>query len=126
MSAPLAQMALNQLKKLDYYNGRRRANAGRWTDWCRTHGFDPPLVSPGSTPIFLRYPVLVRPEMKDHLRWAYRSLGVVPGVWFTSHLHPARARLDHLPNATTAVERCINFPTLYFEDRWRAGSPHAG
>ena len=126
MSAPLAQMALNQLKKLDYYNDRRRANAVRWTAWCRTNGFEPPLVLPGSTPTFLRYPVLVRPEMKQNLRWAYRSLGVVPGVWFTSHLHPAPARLDHLPNATTAVERCINFPTLYFEDRWGPGSPHAG
>ena len=125
MSAPLAQLALNQLRKLDYYNERRRANAVRWTDWCRTNGFEPPLVLAGSTPIFLRYPVLVRPDMKQHLRWAYRSLGVVPGIWFTSHLHPAPVRLDHLPHATTAVERCINFPTLYFEDRW-PGPPHAG
>lgn len=126
MSAPLAQMALNQLMKLDYYNDRRRANAGRWTTWCGTNGFNPPLVLPGSTPTFLRYPVLVRPEMKRNLRWAYRSLGVVPGVWFSSHLHPAPVRLDHLPNATTAVERCINFPTLYFEDRWPPGLRHGG
>ena len=62
MSAPLAQLALNQLRKLDYYNGRRRANAVRWAAWCEANGFEPPLVAPGSTPIFLRYPVLVRPR----------------------------------------------------------------
>ena len=66
--------------------------------------------------------MLVRPEMKRDLRWAYRSLGVVPGVWFESHLHPARVRLDHLPNATTAVERCINLPTLLYADRWPPAS----
>jgi len=118
MSAPIAQLALNQLRKLDYYNARRRANADRWAAWCRASGFAPPLVAGGSTPVFLRYPVLVTPEMKRDLRWAYRSLGVVPGTWFVTHLHPAPIRLDHLPKATTAVDRCINLPTLSFEDRW--------
>jgi perosamine synthetase len=122
MSAPIAQLASNQLGKLDYYNTRRRANAGRWTAWCTSHGFAPPLVAEGSTPVFLRYPVLVTPAMKRDLRWAYRSLGVVPGTWFVTHLHPAPIRLDHLPNATRAVEQCINFPTLFFEDRWSLAS----
>jgi perosamine synthetase len=126
MSAPLARLAANQLVKLDYYNGRRRANAERWRTWCEHHGFAAPITLPGSTPMCLRYPALVTPEMKQDLRWAYRSLGVIPGNWFVTHLHPApEPRLD-LPNATRAVERCINFPTLYFEDRWRPASPHAG
>jgi dTDP-4-amino-4,6-dideoxygalactose transaminase len=126
MSPPLARIALNQLRKLDHYNRRRRANADRWSEWCAANGFTPPVVVPESTPTFLRYPVLVRPEMKRDLRWAYRSLGVVPGVWFTSHLHPAPIRLDHLPNATAAVDRCINFPTLYFEDRWHPLAQRGG
>ena len=46
-----------------------------------------------------------REAMKRDLRWAYRSLGVVPGTWFASHLHPAPIRLDHLPNATRAPIR---------------------
>jgi perosamine synthetase len=120
MSPPIAALALAQLERLDYYNQRRRAHAPRWQAWCEANGFTPPLVVPGSTPIFLRYPVLVDAAMKTDLRWAYRTLGVVPGTWFTSHLHPAPQRLDHLPNATTAVARCINFPTLFYEDRWQS------
>jgi perosamine synthetase len=119
MSPPIAELARQQLERLDYYNERRRANALRWAGWCDANGFARPVVVKNSTPIFLRYPVLVRPEMKRDLRWATRSLGVVPGTWFTSHLHPAARSLDHLPAATTAVERCINFPTLYYEDRWQ-------
>jgi dTDP-4-amino-4,6-dideoxygalactose transaminase len=119
MSPPIARLALNQLRKLDYYNDRRRANAERWRAWCEAEGYMPPLVVPRSTPVFLRYPVLVTPEMKRDLRWAYRSLGVVPGTWFISCLHPAFTRLEGVPNATTAVNRCINFPTLFFEDRWQ-------
>jgi hypothetical protein len=109
------------LKKLDHYNERRRANARRWIEWCHDNGFIAPLEVMQSTPTYLRFPVLVRPEMKRDLRWAYRSLGVVPGTWFNTHLHPAPIRLDYLPNATVAVDRCINFPTLFHEDRWRPG-----
>jgi perosamine synthetase len=119
MAAPIARLALNQLRKLDYYNDRRRTNAERWRAWCETGGFATPFVLPRSTPVFLRYPVLVTPEMKRDLSWAYRSLGVVPGTWFISYLHPASTKLEGVPNATMAVERCINFPTLFYEDRWR-------
>ena len=126
MSAPLARLASNQLGKLDYYNGRRRANAERWDAWCDANRFARPLVLSESTPMCLRYPVLVTPEMKRDIRWAYRSLGVIPGTWFVTHRHPAPGVLPDVPNATRAVEQCINFPTLYFEDRWRPGAPSAG
>lgn len=125
LSPPLAQIALNQLKKLDYYNERRRRTAERWKEWCEENGFTPPTVITESTPTFLRYPVLVRPEMKQDLRWAYRALGVVPGRWFVSHLHPAPELLRNVPNATRAVAECINFPTLFFEDRWRGRDRHS-
>jgi dTDP-4-amino-4,6-dideoxygalactose transaminase len=118
MAAPIARLASNQLHKLDHYNARRRANMARWEGWCDVHGFDRPLTLAGSRPIALRYPVLVTPAMKRDLRWAYRSLGVVPGTWFVTHLHPSPERVRDVPNATQAVERCINFPMLYFEDRW--------
>jgi perosamine synthetase len=118
MSSPIAGLAANQLRKLDHYNARRRANAGRWDAWCDERGFARPLTLPGSTPIVLRYPVLVTPDMKRELRWAYRGLGVVPGLWFVSHLHPAPEVIEGVPNATRAVAACINFPTLYYEDRW--------
>ena len=120
MAAPMARLASNQLRKLDHYNARRRANVPRWDAWCDAAGFTKPTVVAGSTPIVLRYPVLVTPEMKRDLRWAYRTLGVVPGTWFVTHLHPAPERLEGVPHATCAVDRCINFPTLYFDDRWDA------
>ena len=126
MSGALARLAAHQLKKVDHYNVRRRANAGRWDAWCKVQGFARPLTVRDSTPIMLRYPVLVKPQMKRDLRWAYRSLGVVPGQWFVTHLHPSTERLPNLPNATRAVVECINLPTLFFEDRWRPGSGTAG
>jgi len=125
MAAPIAALAAHQLRKLDHYNDRRRSNAGRWAGWCRDHNFEAPLTVPASTPIMLRYPVLVTPEMKRDLRWAYRTLGVVPGTWFVSHLHPAPGAVAGVPNATRAVEQCVNFPTLYYEDRWIGAPPSA-
>ena len=64
--------------------------------------------------------------MKRDLRWAYRSLGVVPGRWFVTHLHPALEPIQGVPNATRAVAECINFPTLYFHDRYRRDQGDAG
>lgn len=122
MSGPIARLAANQLRKLDHYNARRRANAGRWEAWCDAEGFAKPLTVRGSIPSVLRYPVLVKPEMKRDLRWAFRSLGVVPGQWFETHLHPSPEVIDGVPNATRAVAECLNFPTLYFEDRWEAAA----
>lgn len=126
MSGPIARLAANQLRKLDHYNARRRANAARWEVWCDERGFAKPYVLPASTPMVLRYPVLVTSQMKTDLRWAYRSLGVVPGRWFVSHLHPATERIDGVPNASRAVDQCINFPTLYFEDRYHPGQAGVG
>jgi perosamine synthetase len=126
MSGPIARLASNQLRKIDHYNARRRANAGRWDGWCEARGFARPLTLPDSAPIVLRYPVLVTPAMKQDLRWAYRSLGVVPGQWFVSHLHPAPEVIADVPNATRAVAACINFPTLFFEDRYRPRRSHGG
>jgi dTDP-4-amino-4,6-dideoxygalactose transaminase len=126
MAAPLARLASHQLRKLDYYNARRRANCVRWDAWCETHDFAKPLTLAGSTSIALRYPVMVTPEMKNNFRWAYRTLGVVPGSWFITHLHPAPEPVADAPNAARAVAACVNFPTLYFEDRWRPGVADGG
>jgi perosamine synthetase len=126
MSGPVARLAAHQLSKLDHYNARRRANMRRWEIWSDAHRFGKPLTLAGSTPIALRYPVLVTREMKRDIRWAYRTLGVVPGRWFVTHLHPAPEPIAGVPNATRAVAECINFPTLYFEDRWRPEAAPAG
>lgn len=113
MPPPIAALALNQLTKVDRFNAIRRANARLWDSWCETHGFQRPVVIPGSTPAFLRYPVLVSPEMKQDTRWAERDLGVSLGVWFKTNLHPVPFEIAGCPNANEAVRRCVNFPTLF-------------
>jgi dTDP-4-amino-4,6-dideoxygalactose transaminase len=113
MPAPLAHLGLGQLSKLDLYNERRRRNAEVWHDWCDARGYRRPHVVESSEPTWLRYPVLVESERKDDLSWAKDELGLHPGVWFQSHLHPVDRPLDGLPNADEAVARCINLPTLF-------------
>lgn len=110
MPAPIAALGGNQLKKIDYYNERRRQTAQRWDRWCVEKGYNKPLVVPGSVPVYLRYPVLVEPEKKQNLSWVEKELGVRAGVWFVSNIHPAHCTVQGCPNADQAVKRCINLP----------------
>lgn len=112
MPSCVAELGLHQLPKIERFNAQRRETAERWTAWCKRAGYAPPKVLPDSTPVFLRFPVLVEPERKADLRWAFDELGVEPGVWFTSQLHPAAGELPGCPRAATAVARCINLPCL--------------
>lgn len=112
MPGAVAVLALHQLGKVDSYNRKRRQWAKTWDTWCDAHGFRRPLVIPGSEPVFLRYPVLVDPEMKEDTRWAERELGVTLGVWFKTNLHPIPGTIPECPAANEAVRRCVNFPTL--------------
>ncbi len=112
LPAPLAALGRRQLRKLDVLNARRRANAQRIGQWCLAHDFRIPCPGPGAEPVYVRYPVLVPPERKIKRRWAVSEVGVLPGVWFTSHLHPGDRRVEGCPNADEAIARCINFPGL--------------
>jgi dTDP-4-amino-4,6-dideoxygalactose transaminase len=112
MPSPIAALGLNQLKKVDDYNQRRRQAARTWDEWCYLHGYKRPLIAPNSSPVYLRYPVMVEPEKKKDVSWAQRSLGVSPGVWFVSNIHPVDWPVHGCPNADQAVKQCINFPTL--------------
>jgi len=112
MPVSLAAVGLNQLRKIDQYNEKRREQASEWERVCDKKGWKKPVVVAGSKPVYLRYPVLVEPEKKKDLLWAARELGVSPGVWFVSNLHPVPGVLADCPNANLAVERCINFPSL--------------
>ena len=112
LAAPLAAIGSNQIRKLEAYNERRRRTAARWDAWCDEHRYAKPKVIEGSTPIFLRYPVLVEPEKKRDRSWGHRWFGTKPGVWFTSHTHPVPSALEGFPNADAAVAGCVNFPCL--------------
>jgi len=113
MPAAVAAIGMNQLRKIDRFNMLRRENARKWDRWCEENGYQKPLVIDGSKPVFLRYPVLVEEEKKADLSWAVRSLRVIPGVWFLTHIHPAeRGTVTGCPNADKAVKQCINLPCL--------------
>ncbi|MGD9056451.1 MAG: aminotransferase class I/II-fold pyridoxal phosphate-dependent enzyme [Desulfobacterales bacterium] len=112
MASPLAEIGINQLTKIDRYNQKRRENALRWVNWCDTNGYQKPLIIKESIPIYLRYPVMVEPEKKQDISWAYRELGVSLGVWFLGNIHPTKIKVNDCPNANKAVRQCINFPTL--------------
>jgi dTDP-4-amino-4,6-dideoxygalactose transaminase len=113
MPSPIAALALNQLKKIDRYNSIRRSTAKRWDLWCRENSYSPPLVVPGSEPVYLRYPVNVDPKMKTDISWASDTLNVELGVWFQANIHP-RLNLIGYPNAEFAVKHCVNFPTILY------------
>lgn len=112
MAPAVAALGLNQLRKMERFNEKRRQNSSRWDRWCDGHGFGRATVIPGSRPVFLRYPVLVTPEMKSEREWARRELGVEAGVWFVSNLHPSALPVSGCGNADIAVRQCINLPTL--------------
>lgn len=112
MPAAIALLGINQLKKIDYYNQKRRQGAKRWAQWCGKYNYNKPLVIPESIPVFLRYPVLVGAERKRDLAWADIELGFRPGRWFLSNIHPSKRSVIGCPNADRAVRECINFPTL--------------
>lgn len=112
MGAPTALLGSNQLRKLDAYNARRRQTARRWDDWCASHGHAPAKVIPDSSPVYLRYPVMVEPERKKDVSWGRRELGVDVGVWFRGSIHPIDGCLPGLPRAAAAVASCVNLPCL--------------
>lgn len=112
MPAPIAALALNQLRKIDAYNAVRRETAKKWDSWALSRGYKVPMVLPGSIPVFLRYPLLVEPDRKADTKWARDELGIDIGVWFRTNIHPAAKIVEDCPNADLAVERCVNMPTI--------------
>jgi dTDP-4-amino-4,6-dideoxygalactose transaminase len=113
MPAAIAALGLNQLRKIDKFNALRVENAKKWASWCDECCYPKPLEIEGSKAVYLRYPVLFEREKKRKTSWALNSLGVVPGVWFVSHVHPVAQRIEGCPNADKAVNQCINLPTIF-------------
>ncbi|MEQ8459916.1 MAG: DegT/DnrJ/EryC1/StrS family aminotransferase [Sandaracinaceae bacterium] len=112
LAAPLAELGLSQLSKLDSLNARRRRQAAKWREWAEERGYGAPWIAPESEPVFLRYPLTVPAAVKRRPRVIEEELGVECGVWFTSPLHPSPERVEGCPNAYTAVETCVNLPCL--------------
>lgn len=112
MPTPVAAIGLNQLKKIDYYNERRREKAKYWDNWCEKKGYKKPVTIDKSISVYLRYPVLVEPEKKQNVSWAIKELEILPGLWFVSNIHPSKF-IWGCSNANKAVKQCINLPSLF-------------
>lgn len=112
MCGAIAALGLNQLKKIDAYNKLRRESAKRWQNWCLENRYQPPHVIEDSTPVFLRYPVMVEEGRKRDTDWAEKSLGIRLGRWFEGCLHPVKKAIGGCPRASAAVNQCVNFPTI--------------
>lgn len=112
MSAPIAVIGINQLKKIDSYNKIRRQTSLYWDSWCESNNYKKPLVVNNSVPVFLRYPVQVEEEKKKNIAWASKELGINLGVWFVSNIHPVQSNLADCPLANQAVRQCVNFPCI--------------
>jgi perosamine synthetase len=108
--APLATVARMQLSRLDQINESRRKRSAVWREWCLRNGYSPPLVLEHSSPVLVRYPVLVEPDKKEDLLWMIK-MGVQPGVWFTTRTHPVEINLEGCPNGIKAARQMVNFPT---------------
>ncbi len=110
MPNALSTVGINQLNKLGTLIRERRKEAEKWEKWIKKSGYRTLKIIPYSEPTYLRYPVLVKPEMKQNHLWA-RKMGVELGVWFVSMEHPKKVPCDYL-NASEAIKCCVNFPTL--------------
>ncbi|NET07270.1 MAG: aminotransferase class I/II-fold pyridoxal phosphate-dependent enzyme [Symploca sp. SIO2B6] len=113
MPAPIAALGLNQLKKLDYYIQCRRQNSKIWELWCQENGYKKPVVVDNAVSAYLRYPVLVEPEIKQQVQWwGFKKFNVSVGDWFTNNIYLSPKQIKGFKNADIAVKQCINFPTL--------------
>lgn len=117
MPAPLAEIGNAQMQKLPSINLMRQRSAGHWDAWCQSQGYQPPHVVKGSVPIYLRYPVMVDPELKTHPERFRAEWGVELGMWFTSKTHPVNHDIGPFPNADRAVAGLVNLPTIGLSPR---------
>lgn len=112
MPAALAAIGLNQIRKIDRYNDKRRERAKQLELLAGKGGYKLPRVISGSEPVFLRYPIIGRIEEKKRVNIISERIKNPVGVWFQSYLHPVEYNIKGCHNANVAVKRCINLGTL--------------
>lgn len=112
LAPPLAAIGRTQLDAIDDWNDRRRAQASRWADWADARELGGPLVTPGSTPVALGYPIRVTPAEKADPRPLERAVGAHVGRWFLGTEHPRVGVAPGCPNAATAVDQCVYLPGI--------------
>ena len=112
LAAPLAAIGSNQIRKVDFYNAKRRKRAKELRRWAIGQGYMPPLIIDNSEPVFLRYPLLGDGNERNRKLELSEELKSSVGEWFVSYLHPVPYAITDCQNASTAVKGCFNIATL--------------
>ena len=116
LSAFQARLASRRLRTLDALVRRRRAVAGRYSEWLAARGKTAPAQPDSAGHAFLRYPILLW-ERDAFVEEADRR-GVLLGDWFHSPLYPIQEDLGRwgyaegsCPIAERVSAEIVNLPT---------------
>ena len=116
LSAFQARLASRRLRTLDALVRRRRAVAGRYSEWLAARGKTAPAQPDSAGHAFLRYPIRVW-ERDAFVEEADRR-GVLLGDWFHSPLYPIQEDLGRwgyaegsCPIAERVSAEIVNLPT---------------
>jgi dTDP-4-amino-4,6-dideoxygalactose transaminase len=116
LAAPLAQLALHQLKKLERFTMHRRTVTQHYQKALTHTTLQLPTVGKVSKPAWLRFPVLHPNPQKLHQ--LARKKRIVLGDWYDTPLAPRDAKPEAFqyktgmcPNAEQAAKQIVNLPT---------------
>jgi dTDP-4-amino-4,6-dideoxygalactose transaminase len=114
MPNAMARLALAQLKRLDYFNSRRRQSAEFYFHNLKIKGAPDPAKFPGA--IFLRYPLQVKNPREVIAR--AKKAGIILGDWYSTPVAPCdieRSKTGYRPGSCPRCEqanaRMVNLPT---------------
>lgn len=117
MPAALASLAVNQLKKLTYFNIKRKEIAQYYiSSFFNIKSIRLVKISKAYQPIFLRFPILIDNPQKL-FNYCYTQ-NIFLGNWYDSVVAPKGTNLSRVgyclgscPNAENAVGKVLNLPT---------------
>lgn len=109
-----AAIGVEQLKRLEQWTDRRRANAS-FFDASLPELFESPTVPDGAYHVYHQYTVTVPPGLRDGLLEGLRDRGIGADVYYPTPvpLQPAFGgpeASDRFPNAVAASKTIINLP----------------
>lgn len=111
-----AKIGLNQLKKLDKINKRRKEIANIYDKELKKLGFKIPKLIDNAESIYLRYPLLI--EDKEEAINYFKDNQIILGEWFKSPVHPKNNNLKEVyytknscQKAEEICSKIINLPT---------------
>ena len=112
----LALLALNQFKKLDYFNQHRKQIARIYFEGLKNSSFELPKTYPGRENVFLRFTVK-HAQAHQIIRQAWKK-NILLGDWYTTAIAPHDTRAEKLGyisgcciGAEGLSKQVLNLPT---------------